>query len=215
MPTIYQGLCSHCGHSTPLISDGYGAVVVDEPIAGPQHEVSGAVIASDAQGEFATAEDPRFVVLAHPLEDYDLARTGYSWSDLLWQGRYVSVTNMICGECGTVFPRRQLAAPGGIGCLSSLTIGFVTGLALGAWKRSVLVGFVAWYLVTLAAMILIGSTASLYLRFRFAERSAWLVAERACQSCHADNAESIDRAKSMRCPTCRKESMRFVIAGIS
>lgn len=198
-----------------MILAGYGAVVVDEPVPGPQHEVAGAVIASESGGAIATTDDPRFVVLRHPAENYDLATTGYSWSDLLKQGRYVSVSNMVCRECGTVFPHRRLTAPGATGCLPSLVLGVAVGLAVGFWRRSVFAGLVVWYLVTFGAMMLVKSMASLYLRLRFSVRAASLAAERACPMCHADNAKSIDRAKWVLCPKCRHETLRFVVAGRS
>ena len=178
MPTLFQGTCGNCGHETPVMLAGYGAVIVDEPVAEPQHEVAGAVLTSEGGGAIATTVDPRFVVLRHPAEDYDLAATGYSWSDLLQQGRYVSVTNVICRECGTVFPRRRLTAPGAAGCMPSLGLGVAVGVAVGCWRRSVFAGLVAWYLVTLGAMILVGSLASLYLRLRFSVRAASLATER-------------------------------------
>lgn len=89
MPTLYQGICSNCGHQTPILSGGYGAVFVDQPAMHRQQEVAGAVVTSEAAGSMATTNDPRFVVLSHPLESSILAKTGYTWMDLLWQGRYV------------------------------------------------------------------------------------------------------------------------------
>lgn len=86
---------------------GYGAVFVDEPVAEPQDQVAGAALFSATGGEIATVDDPRFVVLRHPVEDDGLKRTGYRWNDLLWQGRYVEVTNVVCRECGS----RSTAAP--------------------------------------------------------------------------------------------------------
>lgn len=198
------------------MSAGYGAVLVDEPVSESQHEVAGAVIFSGSESEpFAAADDPRFVVLRHPGGDYDLARTGYSWSDLLKQGRYVSVINVICRECGTVFPRRRLAAPGGNGCMSSLAIGIAIGIVAGIWCRSFSIGLLTWFSITLGISLLIDCLSSLYIRFRFSTRAASLIAEKWCPTCHADNARSIDRAKDVLCPICRHETLRFVMAGIS
>src|SRR5688572_4325541 len=102
---------------------GYGAVIVDRPVGEPQSMVVGAVIHQSGRGYFAADGDPRFVVLSHPLEAEILAGTGYGWNDLLREGRYVSVTNVVCRRCGTVYHRRRLAPPGGFGCLTGVAGG--------------------------------------------------------------------------------------------
>ena len=66
---------------------GYGAVFVDRPVAEPQDHVAGAALFSSTGGEIATVDDPRFVVLRHPVEDYDLQRAGHRWNDLLRHGQ--------------------------------------------------------------------------------------------------------------------------------
>jgi hypothetical protein len=197
------------------MTDGYGAVLVDRAVAQEQDEVAGAVITSGEGGTIASASDSRFVVLSHPLESSILASTGYSWTDLLRQGRYVAISNVICRECGTVFPRYRLAAPGGTGCITSLALGVAAGLSVGIWRHTFSAGFLAWYAVTFGTMMIAGSLASLYVRLRFSERAATLRAARSCPACHADNATGIMRGKSVACPVCRNQSLRFVIAGIS
>jgi hypothetical protein len=132
------------------MSEGCGAVLVDRAIEGPQYEVAGAVITAGSDAAIAGVDDPRFVVLRHPAESFDLAKTGYSWKDLLKQGRFVSVSNVVCRECGTVFPRRRLAVPGASGCMSGLVIGAVAGLLTGVWRRSTFEGVVASCLVAAA-----------------------------------------------------------------
>lgn len=210
-----MGIYSDCGHRTELISAGYGVVIVDKPVEELQSEVAGAVLMSGDDDAMAIVDDPRFVVLRHPVEDLDLADTGYSWSDLLWQGRYVTVSNMICHGCGTVFPRRRLSAPGATGCMPSLMLGVAVGGSFGIWWRSVSVGLITWYAFTFGAVVLMQTLASLYLRLRFSARAASLAAERFCPTCTADNAEKIDRAKRVTCPKCRHETLTFVMAGVS
>ena len=64
MPSLYQGVCENCGHKTAIVTAGYGAVLVDEPVAREQGEVAGAVIMNGADDDtLATVNDPRFVVL--------------------------------------------------------------------------------------------------------------------------------------------------------
>ena len=163
----------------------------------------------------APVSDPRLVVLSHPLESTILAKTGYSWSDLFWQGRYVAITNMICRQCGTIFERQRLAPPGNIGCMTSFSSGVVCGVAAGIWARSFLAGVVAWYAVMILVGLVAGSFARLYTRRRFAERAASLAAERACPRCHAEDAVTIERAKTVTCPTCSAQSLRFTMIGKS
>ena len=215
MPTLFQGICDHCGHKTAVMTAGFGAVFVDRPVAGPQGQVAGAALFSEGDAEIATVDDPRFVVLRHPVEDHDLERAGYRWNDVHWQGRYVEVTNVVCRECGTVFPRRRLAAPTMVGCVTGLATGVVAGLAVGIWRRSFVAAFLSSYVATVAVMYLTGSLAPLYLRLRFRARGASLAAERACPVCHADNARHLERATSLPCPACRQKSLRFVVVGMS
>jgi hypothetical protein len=194
---------------------GYGAVLVDQPVTEKQYEVAGAVITGGVGCEMASGDDPRFVILSHPAEPKILAGTGYSRGDLLWQGRYVAARNVVCRRCGTVFPRRRLAAPAATGCLTSLGIGVAGGLLAGVWWGSIFAGFVAWYVVTAAALTVVSTLASLYVRLRYAERAASLAAERFCPTCGADDSVRITEAKSVTCPSCRGQSLRFVMVGIS
>jgi hypothetical protein len=213
VPTLFQGICSRCGHKTPIMLDGYGAVLVDQPATQEQHEVAGAVITSGDGGAMALTSDPQFVELSPLCMSSILASTGYSWSDLLWQGRYVAVTNVICRQCGTVFQRSRLAPPGGTGCMTGLAVGVASGVAVGVWRRSFDAGLHVWCAVTWWVVAVAEFLARLYVRLRFSERAASLAAERACPHCHADDARAFDRAKAVKCPACSTESLRFVVPG--
>lgn len=215
MPELYQGICARCGHTTPILRASYGAVLVDRPADPDQGEVAGAVIRRDNGGAFATAGDPRFVVLRHPVEDSDLASTGYSWFDVVWQGRYVAVTNVVCRRCGDVFQRRRLTAPVGTGCLAGFALGAAGGAVVGTLRHSFEAGFLVWYAVTMAVGLIASGLATLYLHLRFSERAASLSAERACPQCGSNDAMAVSRAKAVRCPDCSTESLRFAIVGIS
>src|SRR5262245_618214 len=106
MPTLYRGICSQCQFETPIMTSHYGAIwigsLVDRP---PQSAIVGAVILRPSRSQLAADDDPRFLILAHPAERAILDSTGLSWSDVDRKGRFVSVTNVICQQCGTVFPR--------------------------------------------------------------------------------------------------------------
>jgi hypothetical protein len=193
----------------------YAAVWVDQPIDAPQQQVAGAAMFSSAAHGFATTRDPRFVILRHPAEEHDLERTGYQWKDLIWQGRFVSVRNVICRECGTLFPRRRLAPPGGTGCMTSLMLGIVASLFAAIWFRRIIIAVAIWYAATFGTLLLTGSLASLYIRLRFRARAASLAAERACPNCGADHARTIERAKAIKCSACGNTTMNFSHVGIS
>lgn len=215
MPTIYRGTCSNCGHQTRVMTAGYGAVIVDRPVENERHQVVGAVLMSDGDDSMAAAGDQRFVVLRHPLESKILANTGYTWNDLLWQGRYVILKNMICRRCGTVFQHRRLSAPGATGCITGLALGLVAGVAAGIANHNFLAGLAAWYAATYVTELVLQYLAQLYVRRRFSRRAVSLAAERSCPHCHADDATAINGAKEVTCPTCSKKSLTFVVAGIS
>jgi hypothetical protein len=215
MSAIYQGCCKKCGYATPMVTDGYGAVWVDQPATTEQHEVAGAVLYTQVEAPFATATDSRFVALAHPIEAECLASTGYTWRDLLWQGRYVRVENVICRECSTVFQVRTLTAPGFSGCVSAVVCGVAAGLTFGIWWRSVLLGSIVWWLTTVAVISVTELLERLYVRCRFASRAAALIEERFCPKCNANDFTSIHRATSIRCPACLNDALTFEMVGIS
>lgn len=215
MPELYRGVCSHCDYRTAIMTGGYGAVLVDQPPDEFQSEVAGACLFSDARGEMAEAADPRFVALAHPLESTILADTGYTWRDLFWQGRYVSVTNVVCRHCGRTFQKRQLAAPADTGCTTAILIGVTVGIAAGVITRSFVVAFASCFAATCAAASAAMFLADFYIRRRFPQRAAALAAEFSCPACSADDSIEISRARSVRCPACREEKQSFETAGIS
>jgi hypothetical protein len=194
---------------------GYGAVLVDEPVARRQGEVAGAVIMNRADDDtLATVNDPRFVVLTHPIESAALASTGYGNLDLVREGRYVEVTNVVCRRCGTVFPRRRLAAPE-IGCGVGLLLGAAIGVVVGFKSRSFVDGFLTCYAVAGLVGLVSTGLAALYIRRRHRERAAALAAEVHCPTCRADDAVPIDGAKGVRCSRCGRDALRFIIAGKS
>lgn len=99
--------------------------------------------------------------------------------------------------------------------MPSLAVGVAAGIAAGVWKRSVFAGLMTSYLVAFVSLILVSAFASLYIRLRFSARTTSLAAERACPVYHADNAKSIERANSVRCPACHGEALRFSMGGKS
>jgi len=193
----------------------YGAVLVDRPLDRSQTEVAGTCLLSAPAGNVAESADPRFVVLAHPLEFEILAGTGYTWSDLYRQGRYVLVTNVVCRRCGAVFQKRKLGAPGEPGCTVAILIGLLSGAAAGLRAHRLLVGVLVFCSIGGATAALAAWIARWRVRRRFPARAAALAAESSCPACGADDAAPISRVRSVRCPACRQQSLRFIHAGIS
>jgi predicted Zn-ribbon and HTH transcriptional regulator len=215
VPSLYQGVCRNCSHRTAIMTAGYGAVLVDRPLDRSQTEVAGACLLSAAAGKLAESADPRFVVLAHPLESKILADTGYTWNDLYRQGRYVLVTNVVCRRCGAVFQKRELGAPGEPGWVVAILIGLLSGTAAGLWAHRLLVGVLVFCGLGGATGALAGWIARWRVRRRFRARAAALAAESTCPACGADDAAPISRVRSVRCPACRQQSQRFIHAGTS
>ena len=215
MPSLFQGRCDPCGYVTPIVTSEYGAVWEDEPVASEQSEVLGAVLHSDADPGFSQVRDPRFVVLAHPNETGCLASTGHTWGDVLWQGRYVVVKNVVCGNCGSVFQVRSLASPGFLGCYYSLVAGVIAGIGSGIAYRSFVLGFIVWQGTTLAVAFAFELAERLYVRWRFANRAAALADERFCPHCHACDYKPINRGVATKCPGCAQDTLKFEIVGIS
>lgn len=213
MPTLYQGICSECGHKTAIMPEWYGAVLLDEPVTKLQGQVAGATL--HVQGAIAEATDDRLLVLAHPIEDSILSTTGYSWSDLVWQGRYVVVSNVACRDCGNVFSIRRLGVPGAVGCLPALLVGSACGIAIWMSKGSVADGLITGFVVLFVALLILELAAGLFVKYRHAARANALASEKQCPVCQSVNAIRINRTKKTPCPACHRRSQTFHLAGIS
>lgn len=197
------------------MTEGYGAVLVGQPAEAPQWEVAGAVFSPGTGGRIAKVDDPRFVVLAHPLEARILAQTGYTHDDLLWQGRYVGVTNVSCRECGEIFCHRKLKAPGGIGCSAVLWSSLATGVIAGIIARGFFIGLLAAVAVLWLGFAVIDFLTTRYLRRHFRDRMDVLAAERRCPRCTADNAVPIGKNQWLKCSACGSKTLKFYTAGKS
>jgi hypothetical protein len=200
---------------TPIVVGGYGAVLTDQPNTTPQPEVVGAVVTSETTSEFARINDSRFLILSHPAELFILEEAGFTWWDLLCQGRYVSTTNVVCRRCGMTFPRRRLEAPAGIGCNFAIVVGLFAGIIFGLWRQSFVVWLIAWYLTTVAMVFSTQWLATAYVRRFFAQRVRELDSERYCPECHVDDSQPIAQAKSVTCPTCSQKTLFFDVVGDS
>ena len=200
-----------------MVPAAYGAVLVNDAAPDRQPEVAGvAPSGAGREGDkLAAVDDRRFLVLAHPGESRILESAGFTWDEVFRQGRYVAVDNVVCRRCGTAFPRRRLAAPNGAGCLPSLLTGAAVGVGVGSCLHSAIAGLVAGWAGLFVVLHLVDFRRERYLRQRFPARRASLAAERRCPTCSADDARSIDGARSIPCPSCRAPALRFRPVGIS
>ena len=107
MPIIYETTCSACGYVSPEQSEGYLAVIMDEP----------------SLSMHVHPDDPRIVVLGHPCEDMILEELGYTFETAGRGGRLLYFRNVVCRKCGTMYEIRRLgtASPGCFACLGFLT----------------------------------------------------------------------------------------------
>jgi hypothetical protein len=220
VPTILRGICKRCGHETASCTPGYSAVLVDD-LYGPQ-ETGGQPTVLPYAGAGMPGTGVRLVILAHPGESWILQSTGYTFSDLLWQGRYAWATEVVCRRCGNVFPRWRLKAPPGIGCLwpvvAALCGAAAVALALRRFEPSlwiILAVIVGWGFGMITAIV-IEAVAWCYLRSRFRDCMKTIAAQRTCPSCGADDAVRVTRPfLRVTCPGCRQKALRFRIWGIS
>jgi len=115
MPVIYQGQCQNCQYKSPHTSGGYAAVVLDEPI----------------QRIDSHPDDPRIVVLAHPLESQILADLGYAFTSATLAGRLLIIQEFFCKSCGNLYEVRNLGTSPVVGCIPSLIGGGLCGVTTG------------------------------------------------------------------------------------
>lgn len=217
MATLYRGECSACGHKTPTMPAGYGAVLVDQPVERKQHQVVGAVMSDGSGVDFAMGSDPYLVILSHPAETSILQTTGFTWDDLRREGRYVACTNVVCDECGRLYTLKRVAVPeaGCTGCLVPLVTGVCCGLTVGIWSGNVLFGWFVTCGVGYLATLALDWKARHALKSYFPERAAQLKEDSVCPKCEGEQSTPVASRSPVRCQKCQMTSMLFRIAGRS
>src|SRR5688572_21278386 len=98
MPLIYEATCSVCDYGSRAHSEGYLAVIVDDPCTSVD----------------AHPDNPHLVILAHPLESMILEELGFTFTSAGLGGRLVYVKNVVCKTCGTMYELRRLGAGSGV-----------------------------------------------------------------------------------------------------
>ena len=215
MSSIYQGICSNCDYETVTSPDECGAVLAAQPAKNEKDVAVGRMLASEIFGEKAIVQGDQLVVLLHPLEESILAGTGYTPWDLFREGRYVSITFIICRRCANIFAIRRLDLPIEIGCLASIVIGIASGVGVGFSMKSIVAGIVSCGVVTYSAIVWTDIVARKFMQYKFGERARALAADQLCPKCGANDSVQFDSARKIRCPACHEESLTVDMVGIS
>lgn len=205
MPVIYQATCSACEYKSPLYSEGYLAVILDEP----------------SSSMHAHPDDPRLVILAHPAESSILDELGFDYKSAAIGGRLLYVRNVVCRSCGTMYEVRRIgggaAAIGGIGCSIIMGLAICASAMIGWQHKSVWVGFLCGCLVLLGLGSAFEFALSRFVRWRHKARIAEFDRGAGCAKCGCKDYSSCTSLLSRKraCPQCGKRAVRVRAVGIS
>lgn len=206
MPPIYRSTCSACDHVSPVYSHGYLAVVVDHPFP---------LI-------YAHPDDPRLAILAHPVEAVIMEKLGVTFSSAELAGRLVDITNVSCGDCGTMYEIRRVgagrAAFAGTGCFLILALAAGIGAAVGRHFESFLVGLLAGYFSIVGSLALGCMTLSPLIRGRHKQRVKEFDRGPDCPKCHSKRHSCVSPAlpwSKLICPKCGQRTVRVRSIGKS
>lgn len=222
MPTVYEGRCDRCAYSTGIFPAEYGAVFVDKPLMGElgalaNSLLAGAVLFEDpGEDPLLRQGDPRFVALAHPLEDAILKEAGYTWAGCWLAGRYVRVIPVVCRSCGTFFERCSLSCPGALGCLPGLLLGLIAGVIVGVWERDFCLGLSTAATAAVLLEFLLLAAGGPLIRLCYADRARSIARNRACPNCGGRPCASAQSwSTRLPCPRCSEGIQTIRTAGIS
>ena len=203
MPLIYEGRCSACAAVTPITSEGYHAVLVDEPAT-----------------TYAHPDDPHLVILAHPCEALILEEIGYTYKAVTLGGRLVAVKNVFCRTCGQPFEIRRLtaglAAFGCGGCLGVVAGAATAGIGVGILVGGDWVGYVAGG-ATFASLVNVAeASVCRFVRWRYADRAARVATPETCPSCGGHEHSRVgSRMEPLPCTACGQRAVGFYVVGMS
>ena len=204
MPLIYEATCSACDYGSGHLSEGYLAIIVDEPCCSIH----------------AHPDDPRLVILGHPLESTILEELGFTFTSAGLGGRVVYVKNIVCEDCGAMYETCRLDAGsgslGGTGCLVMLALSAAVGAAVG-WKcESVPLGFTAGCLSLRGFSAFADANISAYVRWRYNDRVSEFDRGPGCPTCHSMKYVSFPPGRGkLICPSCGQRTVSVRSVGIS
>jgi hypothetical protein len=204
MPLIYETLCSACDYGSDAHSEGYLAVIVDDPCTSMH----------------AHPDEPRLVILGHPLESMILEEFGFTFTSAGLGGRMVYVKNVACKVCGTMYEIRHLGAGsgslGGTGCLVMLGLSGAIGVAVGWNSESIFFGFMAGWFALLGFFALGDAILSPFIRWRYKDRVREFDRGPDCPKCHCKKYVGFPpRWGKLLCPKCGNQTVKVRTVGIS
>jgi hypothetical protein len=202
MPVVYPVACSNCRYVSPISSEGYIAVIVDEL----------------SSSEFVHPEESCLIILAHPLESLIMEELGFSYEAAARGGRLLRVQHVICRVCGTSYEIRRLWA-GATACTTCLALLLVSvGLAvLAYWQtQSPLVSFLTGWLGVWVLAACAEWAANRSIRRRHQDRVRQFDRGPGCPHCGSPKHLSLRwRWRALPCPECGQRSLRVHPVGIS
>lgn len=204
MPIIYEARCSACTYASPVHSEGYLAVIVDEP----------------ASSVHAHLDDPRIVILGHPLESMILEEQGLAFESAALGGRLLYIQNVVCRACGTLYEIRRVGATsatmGLAGCFAIIAFSAGAGVLAGLHYQSFVIGFVAGWLVLASVFAFADWAFARYVRWRHKARVREYDRGPGCPRCGGrDYLGFRPRWRALPCPSCGGRSVRVRSVGIS
>lgn len=198
MPSIFQATCSACEYKSPSYSEGYLAVILDEP----------------SSSKHTHQDDRRLVILAHPGEGRILDELGFNYESAALAGRLLYVRKVVCRSCGTSYEIRRIgggtAALGISGCLAFFGLASSVGTLIGWQGESLWNGFICGSIVFFALTAIVEFALSRFLRLRHKDRIAEFDRRPGCSKCGCkDYIRSRGSLwRKLICPQCGKHSVQ-------
>ncbi len=203
MPLIYRIKCSACGKGPTIKSFVAGWVTTDD-------EKGGTILPDSYMAlKLDTGE---FVCLPHPGEGRSLKSYGFEWDEAARQGRLFHITFKICTKCGLINEDPETCTPqigcGGVMLAVAVAIVSLRGFVKLNWLLTIIIGFFicfagGWFVDHLNK-----------LRRRKSDQSLRL---KSCSGCNGVDFLEIPNVgdKSMPCPSCKADALKYTAAGIS
>jgi hypothetical protein len=205
MPVIFEARCASCGHTSPVFTGFYRAILVDEA----------------SSSNHTHPEIKQLVVLAHPNEHIVLEELGYTCEEAAAAlGRLVMVKEVFCRSCGTFYERRKLTAGataiGCTGCLTLLLLAALGGVLFGYQSQDAthglyVSGSLAWLFVVAIELFF-----GVFIRWRFRERASALGNTLRCPRCGDRRTAWMGwLGRPIACPHCGQKAVRIQSVGVS
>jgi hypothetical protein len=221
MPVVYLARCANCAWESGIFPGSYWAALVDPPVGERSDTlIAGAVVNDAGAGTpLARQDDPRFVVIAHPIEGRILTQLGHTFGSLGRTGRLFQCHRVSCPSCGTLFDQRRLSPDPAfecIGCFAGALVGVAAGLGVGVWLNRIWLVFPIGGVITLLALLATGRGISAFLRYKYRDRIRQLDGPDGCPVCGTpDPVPLAGKKDGLMCPACRQREVTVRSVGMS